>query len=219
VTKRNSFDAENSQRFNRDFFRRESSIVAAELLGSVLVHRVDNEWLGGWIVETEAYLSENDGASHSSRGQKPGNASMFAGPGTLYVYPIHAKYCLNFVTEDTGVGSAVLIRAIEPVWGVEMMMDHRGTVDRRRITSGPGMICQAMRVDRGCDGVDFIDSDEWLIAAGHDVSHDVRTSPRIGISQSVDLPLRYFINANRYVSGPAGLHSRPRREELSGNSS
>ncbi len=218
MTKRNSFDAENTQPLSRDFFRREPSIVAAELLGCVLVRRVAHEWLGGWIVETEAYLSENDAASHSSRGQKPGNASMFAGPGTLYVYPIHAKYCLNIVTEETGVGSAVLIRAIEPVCGVEMMMEHRGTSDRLRITSGPGMICQAMRVDRGCDGVDFIESDEWLIAAGHDVSHDVRTSPRIGIRQASDLPLRYFVNANCYVSGPAGLHSRPRREELSGNS-
>ncbi|TWT74783.1 DNA-3-methyladenine glycosylase [Allorhodopirellula solitaria] len=203
-----------ADRLTRGFFQRDPLLVARDLLGCTLAHRVGGVWRGGWIVETEAYLSQGDPASHSARGRTPGNASMFAEPGRLYVYPIHAKHCLNFVTESEAIGSAVLIRAVEPVWGLRQMQRVRGTVDDRRITSGPGMLCQAMGVQRDCDGVDALSSRQWRVMAGQDVRERIRSSPRIGIRQAAELPLRFFVDGNRYVSGLARLHSRPRRETL-----
>ena len=111
----------NQDRLPRSFYDRSPATVARELLGKALLRRLDGQWLGGWIVETEAYLSDGDLASHSARGRTRGNAAMFGPPGTLYVYPIHAKYCMNAVTESDGTGSAVLIRAMEPVWGIDRM--------------------------------------------------------------------------------------------------
>ncbi|WP_221225070.1 DNA-3-methyladenine glycosylase [Aporhodopirellula rubra] len=214
VKKPNSFRLSGTRRIERSFFQRDPAMVARELLGCALVHFHHGEWLGGWIVETEAYLAIDDPACHGARGLGRSNASMFADAGTLYVYPIHAKFCVNLVTQGVGIGSAVLIRAIEPVWGVEVMKQNRGTNDSRRITSGPGMICSAMQVDRISDGVDVTRSNEWALHSGHDVIDDVIATPRIGISQAVDLPLRFFVDGNRYVSGLAREHTRPRREQL-----
>lgn len=167
--------------------------------------------MGGLIVETEAYLSENDPASHSRRGPTPGNASMFGRPGTLYVYPIHAKYCMNAVTEQRGKGSAVLIRALEPIWGIEVMQQRRGQSELRRLTSGPAMLCQALQIDRRHDGIDLVANRRIRIApvqtvraaaAGASREPDrVHCSPRIGISRAAELPLRFFLRHNRYVSG------------------
>ena len=98
-----------TRRFEHGFFARDPLDVARDLLGAVLVHDVDGQRLAGRIVETEAYLPARDPASHSARGKTPSNASMFLPGGALYVYPIHAKYCLNAVTEEPGLGCAVLI--------------------------------------------------------------------------------------------------------------
>ena len=151
-------------RLSRSFYDRPTDLVARELLGKALLRRLDGRWLGGWIVETEAYLPSGDLASHSARGKTPGNAAMFGPPGTLYVYPIHAKYCMNTVTEAEGFGSAVLIRAIEPVWGIEQMQENRGTDDLRRLSRGPAMLCQALGVDRSFDTVDLLDAKHIMIA-------------------------------------------------------
>lgn len=205
------------ERLTAKFFQREPATVARELLGCGFARQVDRQWIGGWIVETEAYLADGDAASHSSRGPTPGNASMFGEPGTLYVYPIHAKHCVNLVTEPHGVGSAVLIRAIEPVWGVDVIRSHRGQTDDRRLTSGPGMICQALAINRTDDGIHpFMDA-RWRLfeSPGSPMSSDqITTTTRIGISQSTELPLRFFVDGNRYVSGLARQHRRPRRETI-----
>lgn len=199
-------------RLSRSFYDRPTEIVARELLGKVLLRQLDGKWLGGRIVETEAYLAEGDSASHSARGMTRGNATMFGPPGKLYVYPIHAKYCLNAVTERDGIGCAVLIRALEPVWGIELMKAHRGTDDPRRLTRGPAMLCQALRVDRSHDAVDLASGDSVIITdTDHDVGEITATS-RIGISSAQDLQLRYFIDGNWYVSGRSGDHrTRPRK--------
>lgn len=196
-------------RLPQSFYDRPTEVVARQLLGKALLRKVDGKWLGGLIVETEAYLAEGDLASHSARGQKRSNAAMFGPPGTLYVYPIHAKYCMNAVTESEGVGSAVLIRAIEPVWGIEAMRENRGTDDLRRLTRGPAMLCQAMRVDRSLDGVELSSGrGEIFIADGWSNVTEITATSRIGISSSEDLQLRYFIDSNRFVSGRARDHRR-----------
>ncbi len=198
-------------RLSRDFFDRPTSTVARQLLGKTLLRYTRGRWVGGFIVETEAYLPEGDSASHSARGKTPSNAAMFDQPGTLYVYPIHAKFCMNAVTERLGRGSAVLIRAIEPSEGIDIMRANRGYDEIRRLTRGPAMLCQALAVDRGLDGTDLIDGSEIVIAEGR--SHDpfaVTTTKRIGISSAADLKLRFFIDGNRFVSGRASDHRHRR---------
>ena len=191
-----------SSRLSRSFYRRPTLQVARELLGKALLRRVENRWVGGWIVETEAYLPEDDLASHSARGVTKSNGSMFERAGTLYVYPIHAKYCLNAVTEKKGAGCAVLIRAIEPVWGIERMKIHRGQDDLRKLTRGPAMLCQALAVTRDQDGLDLVQDRSITICRGKSAEPvSVVSSKRIGISQAADYPYRFFVADNRYVSG------------------
>ena len=201
-----------TSRLGKQFYARDTIVVARELLGKLFVRQLaDGQRLAGVIVEVEAYLSAGDLASHSHRGRGASNASMFQSPGTLYVYPIHAKYCLNVVTEPMGVGAAVLIRALEPTEGIETMMRVRGTESPKLLTTGPARLCQALMVDRACDGVNLISSSEvWIEKSPRFVAERVwsqASSARIGISQSVELPLRWFIDGNRYVSGCARDHS------------
>ena len=199
----------------RDFYDRSPAIVAEQLLGKAIVRKTDNQLLGGLIVETEAYLSADDPASHSFRGSSKRNRSMFAQAGTLYVYTIHAKYCLNAVTEAEGVGSAVLVRAIEPVWSIDRLRENRGKEDLRQLCRGPAMLCQAMQVDLKDDGLDLCDGGAlWIADAGIDVQTSVLRSGRIGISQGTEMLLRFFVDGNRYVSGRVSEHRLPVRGSL-----
>lgn len=204
-------------KLNQNFFRRAPEIVARELLGCRIVRRIRHEnrsvWIGGVIVETEAYLADGDPASHSARGRmtaagKPmRHASMFGPPGRFYVYAIHAKHCLNLVTQSDGIGSAVLVRAMQPVWSVDLMKRYRGVDNERRLTSGPGMICQAMSIDRRFDGLDPLSAPDWKTEAPSDrITIDIKATPRIGITRGKDLPLRFFVSGNRFVSGPLKQH-------------
>jgi len=185
--------------------------VARQLLGMALLRRDEHGQLcGGWIVETEAYLAHGDSASHSHRGQSPRNASMFATPGTLYVYSIHAKFCMNVSTEAADIGSAVLIRAIEPAWGIETMSHRRGVAGtERRLTGGPAMLCQALDVTKQQDGQDLIASDTvWIATVANPPSFRLQRTPRIGVTSATTARLRYFIDGNPFVSGRRGDHSQ-----------
>ena len=204
-----------NNRLPRSFYDRAPATVARELLGKPLLRRLHGKWLGGRIVETEAYLSSDDLASHSSRGKTRSNAAMFGPPGTLYVYPIHAKFCMNTVTESSGIGSAVLIRAIEPIWGIQTMQKNRGTEDPRRLTRGPAMLCQALDVDRRCDHTDLIDGSDLRILDDAIKLHRITSTPRIGITNASSLVLRFFVDGNRFVSGKVRDHQqRPARTSL-----
>jgi DNA-3-methyladenine glycosylase len=192
----------------RSFYDRPTIEVARELLGKALLRRMGREWIGGLIVETEAYLAEGDPASHSARGRTPSNASMFGPPGTLYVYPIHGKHCMNAVTEKRGIGSAVLIRALEPIWGIDWMRNRRGRDDLRGLTRGPAMLCQALGIDRDDDGTDLIRNRRIRIATLADPpSSEIHCSRRIGISKAVEHHCRFFLRHNRFVSGPLRDHA------------
>ncbi|MFK8114568.1 MAG: DNA-3-methyladenine glycosylase [Rubripirellula sp.] len=188
-------------RLPRSFYDRPTETVAKELLGTALLRRIDGNWLGGLIVETEAYLPIDDPASHSARGETRSNSSMFARAGTLYVYPIHAKYCLNAVTQSEGLGCAVLIRAIEPLWGIEVMQGNRGQESLVRLTRGPAMLCQALQVDRSQDGLDLVGDRDLLIASADGGPLRIAATPRIGISKAQNARLRFLLRDNRYVSG------------------
>ncbi|MED5615067.1 DNA-3-methyladenine glycosylase [Janthinobacterium sp. P210005] len=177
-------------------FADDSSSVARQLIGvTVLVDGV-----GGRIVETEAY-DRLDPASHTYGGMTPRNAAMFGPPGHAYVYRSYGiHWCLNFVCREAGHGAGVLIRAIEPVEGLDAMRERRGVEGERLLCSGPGKVCQALGVSHlhnrlALDAPPFL-----LLAREGDVT--VQTGPRIGISRAMDTPWRFVLAGSPYLSKP-----------------
>lgn len=203
-------------RLDRNFYAQPTLRLARNLLGKRLVHESQDGRTSGWIVETEAYLWRRDPACHAARGKSNKNRSMFERPGTLYVYCIHSCWCMNVVSEREGRGAAVLVRAIEPIDGIEHMLRNRPVEETRSLTNGPGKLCQAFRIQRHHDGIDLVDDDRlWIEAPNVLPAFRIARSPRIGIREGTELMYRYFIDGNRYVSGPASSHTMGRRQSLS----
>ncbi len=188
----------------REFYCRDTVAVARDLLGTLLVRRSRQGTTSGWIVEVEAYLPEGDSACHASRGRTPSNRAMFGPPGRAYVYPIHSRYCLNTVTMQRGWASAVLIRAVEPVHGMELMRRRRRREASRELARGPAKLCEAFAVDRRLDHWDLTRGTRLWISpwpGGPRPAGDIAESARIGVTSAQDLPLRYFLKGNLFVSG------------------
>ncbi len=185
----------------REFYNRSVTLVAREALGKLLVRKVRNGLGIGRIVETEAYLASTDDACHASIGKNRKNGSMFGPPGHAYVYVIHARHCVNLVTEPEGVPSAVLVRAIEPLTGIERMQRQRGTEVLLNLTRGPARLCEALSIDRELDGWDLtLGSKLWLADDSASAPLAIQTSPRVGVTSAFDLPLRFYVAGNRFVS-------------------
>lgn len=185
----------------REFYLQPTLLVAEQLIGKVLVSRTPEGETSGVIVETEAYTL-NDPANHSYRGKTRRNATMFGDAGHAYVYAVHASHCLNIVTEPVGVPCAVLVRAVEPLEGIELMRLRRRVDDPRALASGPGRLCQAFGITREWDGVDVTSPEAsplTLIDVGLARGPVVRT-PRIGIRVAVDLPYRFLVDGCPFVS-------------------
>ena len=181
------------------FFERPTIEVARALLGCVLVAETSAGRTAGRVVETEAYLSEGDEASHSARGRTARNAAMFGPPGTAYVYQIYGvHHCLNVVTAPEGVGEAVLLRALEPLEGLELMAERRGRGAPRELCSGPGKLVQALGVSRALDGSAF-GCGALSLLAGEQVPA-VAAGPRIGLSRARELPLRFCVRGSSWLS-------------------
>jgi DNA-3-methyladenine glycosylase len=189
---------------SRPFYLNDTLLVARGLLGKLVVRRLPSgETLSGVIVETEAYCV-GDPACHSYRGKTARNATMFGPPGHAYVYFTYGMhFMLNAVTAPEGVPEAVLIRAIEPVEGIETMRAHRGGIDNRyQLTNGPGKLAQALAITRpACDALDLTDRRSGLWIAEHAMHpFEIATSTRIGITQGADLPWRFTMAGNKWVS-------------------
>jgi DNA-3-methyladenine glycosylase len=181
---------------NRGFFDRSVHEVAPELIGAELY--VDGA--GGTIVELEAY-DRTDPAAHGYRGRTERNASMFGPPGHAYVYRSYGiHWCLNLVCEGVGVPSAVLLRALAPTRGLELMGERRGVTDPRLLCSGPGRLCQALGITRAHDGLPLDRPPFELRERAAPV--EVVTGPRIGITRAVERPWRYGLAGSRLVSRP-----------------
>lgn len=196
------------RRLPRAFFARPAPEVAPDLLGRVLVRSPTHGTpIVARIVETEAY-EEADPASHSFRGPTQRNRAMFGPPGHLYVYFTYGMHlCMNVVTGRPGEGSAVLLRAAEPVEGIEAMVDRRGTGDVRLLCSGPARWAQAFGVDRADDGIDLVRGGEWSLREGDPVPVDrIDRTPRVGVRVGTDRPWRFVVRADPFVSRgrPAG---------------
>lgn len=186
------------------FFDRDAEEVARDLLGAFLWSTLGGETTAGRIVETEAYVGPHDPASHAAEriGRTLRNASMFGPPGIAYVYRIYGlHWCLNVVTDEEEYPAAVLIRALEPVAGMEVMRARRGGErPDRELTSGPGRLAQALGITGEEDG-HALDTPPLMILEGAPVlDEDVATGPRIGITRAVDWPLRFWIRENPFVS-------------------
>ncbi|HET9109430.1 MAG TPA: DNA-3-methyladenine glycosylase [Ktedonobacterales bacterium] len=187
----------------RAFYDRPTLEVARDLIGKTLLRRTAEGVAGGMVVETEAYVSAIDPSAHGFRGQTPRNRSMFGGPGRAYVYRSYGiHYCLNVVTESAGVAAAVLIRAIRPLVGVELMRLRRGEHTRERdLARGPGRLCQALALTIADDGADLLGPELWIgETPGLEGALPVAATSRIGITQAADWPWRFVVVGDPYVS-------------------
>ena len=180
----------------RHFFDRSVHAVAPDLIGATLIYR----GVGGMIVEVEAY-HQTDPAAHSFRGPTERNAVMFGPPGYTYVYRSYGiHWCLNFVCEPAGSASAVLVRALEPTEGLKAMRRRRGVTDERLLCSGPGRLCEALRITVAQNGLALDQPPFQLLARVGDV--EVVAGLRIGITKAVDKLWRYGEKGSRFLSKP-----------------
>jgi DNA-3-methyladenine glycosylase len=194
------------------FYARDTEVVARELLGCVLECHTPEGVAAGRIVETEAYLGEHDLACHAAAGRTRRTEPLYGSPGTSYVYFIYGvHWCFNAVTREAGLPSAVLVRAIEPSRGVELMRARR-TAARRDVdlTNGPGKLCAALGIDARHNALP-LDRRPVLIREGVAVPrHQVLVTPRIGIRESAEWPLRWIVADSPYVSRtPAAFPRTP----------
>jgi DNA-3-methyladenine glycosylase len=192
------------------FFARHPSEVASDLLGCVLVVEAGGERASGRIVETEAYLGADDPGSHAAtRGITPRNAVMYGTPGTAYVYFTYGNHhMLNFVCEDAGTAGAVLVRAVEPLDGVEVMTSRRKGRPFRELCSGPGKLTQALGIDLSDNDVALGNGRITVYHGERPPSGAVATSGRVGLSAGHELELRYFVSDSPFVS--RGPNTKPR---------
>jgi DNA-3-methyladenine glycosylase len=186
----------------RDFYDRDTEIVSRELLGAVLECRTADGIASGIIVETEAYVGEHDAACHAAAGRTRRTEPLYGPPGNSYVYFIYGMHwCINAVTRAEGLPSAVLIRALEPLDGIALMRRRRPKArSDRDLANGPGKVCAALGIDRRMNGLP-LQRYPVVIRAGQMVrDRDVVITPRIGITQAADWPLRFLVRDNPFVS-------------------
>ncbi len=201
------------EKLSRDFFLRDTLTVAKDLLGKHLVRVIGGEYIITRIVETEAYIGPEDKGSHSYGGKRTSkNETMYALGGFAYVYIIYGMYpCFNVVTEAIDKPSAVLIRGVEPITGLNTIAVNRYGMDYEKLaksqifnlTSGPGKLCKALLIDKSLNGVDMCDDSPLYICDSDYKDFIVQTSPRIGIDYAEEhkyLPWRFYIKDNKFVS-------------------
>jgi len=189
------------RRLGRDFYERWVVNVARDLLGKLLIRRIDGKVLMGRIVEVEAYRGSDDPASHAYRGKTERNKVMFDRGGLAYIYLAYGIHrLLNVTAEPPGKPAAVLIRALEPLDGIEVMMEFRGTSDLRALTSGPGRLTEALKIGLELNGLDLTSSDELFIADDGFRGFEVGSSPRIGVRDR--RKWRFYIRGSRFLSRP-----------------
>jgi DNA-3-methyladenine glycosylase len=188
--------------------------LARFLIGKIVVHELTAGRLSGRIVETEAY-PPGDPAGHHFRGPTPRIRSMYRAHGHAYVFFNYgAHFMLNVVSEPEGTASAILIRALEPLEGIELMKQHRKTGRLLDLTRGPGRLAAALQIDRGHDGVDLCANDSLWLGVSKLPVGAIGTSIRIGITRAAERPLRFYERGNPFVSGPKRLLHAPKAKAV-----
>jgi DNA-3-methyladenine glycosylase len=202
-------------RLPREFYARDTLIVARDLLGKHLVRLDDGVRLTGRITEVEAYIGEDDHASHASPGPTARNAPMYGPPGYTYVYLIYGvHHCLNVVAEREGFPAAILIRALEPLEGLATIQQRRGPQrPPMNLTCGPGRLCAALNIDRSLNACDLCTPDAplWIEDAATMPETQIARSPRIGVrgdQAALEVRWRFYIKNSAWVSGPRAFNHR-----------
>ena len=193
------------------FYARDSLKVARDLLGCELRHDAPEGITAGIIVETEAYRGLGDEASHARRGPTPRSQIMFGAPGKVYVYFIYGMHFMfNVVTGPDGAAGAVLIRALEPTLGTELMCKRRSLDENGPLTDGPGRLTQALGITLKQNGEDLIDGPLGIWRGSVGKHLDIEATPRIGVAGSTENPWRFLVEGNRYVSASGRRTERGR---------
>lgn len=191
-----------SRALTKDFYDRDTEVVAREMLGTVLECRTGEGIASGVIVETEAYIGEEDPACHAAVGRTRRTEPLYGRPGISYVYFIYGvHWCFNAVTRAEGLPSAVLVRAVEPLQGLELMRVRRGPkIKGINLTNGPGKLCAALGIDGTKNGLS-LQRGSLVVREGMSIdASQIVTAKRIGITKAADWPLRYYLRGNPYVS-------------------
>ena len=192
-------------KLTREFYERDTLLVAKELLGKYLTHRTAEGTTAGRIVEVEAYMGPEDAAAHSYKGLNSTRTKVMFGPGGIaYIYLIYGMYyCFNIVTGTVGKPEAVLIRALEPVEGIELMKERRKTGKLENLCSGPGKLCMAMGITKENYGMDLSGETLYLSQSGKIAEEDIAATPRINIDyagEAKDYPWRFILKGSKFVS-------------------
>lgn len=191
---------DSEQALPREFFERDPTFVARELLGKRLIRRIEGGSLEGGIVETEAYYGLRDPASRAFRGKKDYNRLMWGEPGRVFVYNVHRYWMFNVVAHEPREIGAVLIRALEPTRGLDAMLRNRPVEDHEELTSGPGKLTIALGIDRGFHGMDVTDPGGQIIITDEEMDCEIGSSRRIGVTRDLERDLRFYVKGSPYVS-------------------
>lgn len=188
--------------YGPEFYDRPTELVSRELLGAMLECNTSGGITRGRIVETEAYLGPDDPACHAAGGLTRRTEHLFGPPGTSYVYLIYGMYwCFNAVTRERGHGAAVLVRAVAPLHGIDVMRRHRPKVKRvQDLTNGPGKLCLAMGIAGDMSGKSLRKGPVIIRPGEHVSDADVEVTPRVGITQAAEWPLRFLVHGDPFVS-------------------
>lgn len=192
-------DVEVGERVEQPFFEREAREVAPDLVGKLLVNETDAGRVGGLIVETEAYVNAVDPACHLAAGRTARTEAFFSGPGTVYVFTMHGHAALNVITATDDHPEGILVRAVEPTHGVDVMRDRRGFEDPTRLASGPGKLTEAIGVTKA-DYDDRPLSETSLELRETDWNPTIDVTGRVGVTSAEDWPLRFVAAGSDYLS-------------------
>lgn len=185
----------------KEFFLQKTEWVAKNIIGKVLVRKINGIFAAAMIVEAEAYLSELDSASHSAVGKTRRNEPMFGEGGQIYVYKIYGiHYCVNIVTESEGKGCAVLLRAGQPLLGINVFKTKRGEIPLEKLLAGPGNFAKAFSFDINDNGKSVLTEELFLQDFIHFSNDEIGVSERIGIVRAKELPLRFYLRGSKFVS-------------------
>lgn len=203
-------DSYESRILPKTFYALEPEKVAECLIGKYLVRKIDSSYLVGKIVEVEAYLSSNDPAAHNYKGKTARNKSLFSDAGKAYVHSLRQYNLIDVVTEGEELPGSVLIRAVEPIEGIELMANFGGTDLVEKLANGPGKLCRSFDIKRIHDGLDLTLSSSPIFICSSNLASDleIMRSARIGISKATDLQLRFFLKESPFISGTISPRKR-----------
>ena len=183
-----------------EFYQREPEVVAKELLGKKLVRRLDENLLEGIIVETEAYYGLDDPASRAFHGVKNYNRLMWNEVGRAFIYNVHKYWMFNVVAHESKQIGAVLIRALEPMKGIEVMKRNRPVKREFDLTNGPGKLTIALKINKSLNGIPVTSPENEIVITDSRMEFEIGRSYRIGVNRDLDRKLRFFIKGNKFVS-------------------